>query len=387
MTKKLPLLICFFLIQISFGQVTFVIDSIPENTPKNSDIYITGDFEGWTGGQEKFKLEKRSGKHSITIPKQVKSIHFKFTQGSWDSVEVDKNGKSIANRTHTFVAVPDDVEPVIIKIQNWSQAKELPSTASKNVSILSEDFFIPQLNRTRKIWLYLPPDYKTSNKDYPVIYMHDGQNLFDDTSSFSGEWQVDETLDKLYEENGFSAIVIGIENGGVKRLDEYSPWENEKYGGGEGEKYIQFIAETLKPFVDENYRTKSDKENTAIIGSSMGGLISFYAVLKYNTTFGLGGIYSPSFWFSEKSFEFAKINGNLDTTKFYFLAGAAEDDNETFEGISKTSQDLYKMDTIIKAQGFNKKNSIIKVVPGGKHNEKLWRENFEEAIRWLFTVK
>jgi len=100
----------------------------------------------------------------------------------------------------------------------------------------------------------------------------------------------------------------------------------------------------------------------------------------------MGGVFSPSFWFSDESFEFAKTNGNLDRTKLYFLAGADEGDNEAFEGISKTSQDLYKMDSLIKTQGFNKKNSIIKVVPGGKHNEKLWGENFEETIIWLFNI-
>ena len=119
----------------------------------------------------------------------------------------------------------------------------------------------------------------------------------------------------------------------------------------------------------------------------MGGLISFYAVLKHPTVFGMGGVFSPSFWFSDESFEFAKTNGNLDTTKLYFLAGADEGDNESFEGISKTAQDLFKMDTLIKSKDFNKKNSTIKVVPGGKHNEKLWRENFEEAVRWLFEIE
>ncbi len=383
MANKLTLFICLFLTSFAFGQVTFVIDSVPGNTKENSAIYISGDFEGWTGGQEEYSLSKKGSIYYIILPKQVgrKNIQFKFTQGSWESVEVDKNGNSIANRTHTF---DDKVEPVVIKIQKWSENKIESSTSSKNVSVLSEEFFIPQLNRTRKIWLYLPPDYKTGNKNYPVIYMHDGQNLFDDTTSFSGEWQVDETLDKLYQENGFGVIVIGIENGGMKRLDEYSPWEHEKYGGGEGEQYVEFIVETLKPFVDKNYRTKSDVKNTAIIGSSMGGLISFYAVLKYPTVFGMGGIFSPSFWFSNQSFEFAKTNENLKQTKLYFLAGANEDDNESFKGISKTAQDIYKMDQLLKEQKFNINNSTIKVVPSGKHNEKLWRENLEEALLWLF---
>ncbi len=381
MVRKLLFYLCFLLVQGAFSQVTFIINNLPDSTPKNASIFISGDFEGWTGGQEKYKLEKRDRNYSITIPKQVESIQFKFTQGSWDLVEVDENDNPIANRTYTF---NDKIKTVIINITKWSVKKVATSTASKNISILSEGFFIPQLNRTRKIWLYLPPDYKTSTKKYPVIYMHDGQNLFDGANSFSGEWQVDETLDKLFEENGFGAIVIGIDNGGVKRLDEYSPWVNEKYGGGEGEAYTQFIVETLKPYVDKNYRTKSNKENTAIIGSSMGGLISFYAILKNPTVFGMGGVLSPSFWFSDESFEFAKINGNLNTTKIYFLAGAKEGGNTTFNEISHTAKDLYKMDDLLKSQGFNIKNTSIKIIPEGEHNEKLWRKNLEETLLWLF---
>lgn len=383
MIKKITLLLFILSIHNLFSQVTFVVENLPENTPKNVSIYISGDFEGWTGGQDKYKLLQNKNLYTITLPKQKGSINFKFTQGSWETVETDIDGNSLENRTFTF---GDKNDTVKIKIASWSNTSSKKSTATKNVSILSEDFYMPQLNRNRKIWIYVPPDYADSNKSYPVMYMHDGQNLFDSATSYAGEWEVDETLNKLYKEKGFGLIVIGIDNGGEKRMDEYSPWKHPKYGGGEGDAYIKFIAETLKPFIDKNYRTRSDKENTAIMGSSMGGLISFYATLQYPKVFGKSGVYSPSFWFSDQSFEFAKNHGKLKNIKMYLLAGGKEGANNiVFNEISKTVMDMNKMVVILKENGFLSDNIITKVVSEGKHNEKLWRDNFEEAILWLFN--
>lgn len=107
--------------------------------------------------------------------------------------------------------------------------------------------------------------------------MHDGQNLFDDKTAFAGEWRVDETLDSLKAE----VIIVGIESSNEKRMDELTPYQNEKYGGGKADAYLDFIVTTLKPYIDTNYRTKTGKMNTAIAGSSLGGLVSYYAILKY----------------------------------------------------------------------------------------------------------
>ena len=108
--KNILLLISFLIIQNSFCQVTFVIENLPQNTPKNTSIYISGDFEGWTGGQEKYKLQQNNNSYSITLPKQNGTIHFKFTQGSWGTVETDKNGNNLKNRNYTFNKVNDTVK-------------------------------------------------------------------------------------------------------------------------------------------------------------------------------------------------------------------------------------------------------------------------------------
>jgi len=141
--------------------------------------------------------------------------------------------------------------------QNTSEKK---STATSNVSLLKKEFVIPNLNAiSHRVWIYLPPNYDNTSKKYPVIYMQDAQNLFDNATSYAGEWEVDEALNKLYEATGKGFIVVGIENGGEERINEYTPWKNEKYGGGKGAIYVDFIANTLKPYIDANYRTKQKK--------------------------------------------------------------------------------------------------------------------------------
>ena len=383
MTKRIVLILVILLFQRTYSQVTFLVDRIPENTSDDTSIFITGDFEDWSGGQESYKLTKKGETFFISIPEQTGSINFKFTQGSWDSVETDTEGYGIDNRVYTFEVKKDTVR---VQILSWDQNKEKQaSTASENVFVLTNDLEIPQLKRQRRIWVYLPSDYENSTKSYPVMYMHDGQNLFDASLSYSGEWNVDETLNQLFKERGFEIIVIGIDNGGSKRLDEYSPWANTKYGGGEGDAYLEFIVETLKPLIDKTYRTIPERENTAIMGSSMGGLISFYAALKYSDIFSKVGVFSSAFWFSNESFQYARTKGNIQNTRMYLLAGGKEGEDVAYDEINKTVGGMKTIVSILKKEGFEPDNIIAKVVPEGKHNEALWRNEFGEAILWLFN--
>lgn len=256
---------------------------------------------------------------------------------------------------------------------------EKVSTKTANVSVLKKQFVIDGLNDiSHKIWLYLPPNYSTSTKKYDVIYMHDAQNLFDDATSFVGEWGVDETLNKLFKKTGKGFIVVGVENGGEKRIEEYTPWKNEKYGGGKGAIYVDFLKNTLKPFIDKNYRTNTKPENTAIIGSSLGGLISFYGGLKYPETFGKIGALSTSFWFSDEVQNFATEKGNQKNTKLYFLVGDKEGESMV--------PDTKNMGKLLVDLGFPKENIQTKIVAGGKHTESFWKAEFLETITFLYHL-
>ena len=202
--------------------------------------------------------------------------------------------------------------------------------------------------------------------------MHDAQNLFDQKTAYAGEWNVDETLDSL----NANVIIIGIEHGNEKRLEELTPFKNLKYGGGNGNNYLDFIVQTLKPMIDRTYKTKPDKSNTAIFGSSLGGLISYYAVLKYPTVFGKAGVFSPSFWYSNEIFELTKKTKKLKA-KIYFMCG----DNEDAEMVTDLNKMVYLVDSIrCHCLALNK----TEIIKGGQHNEKLWRTNFKKAYLWLF---
>ena len=259
--------------------------------------------------------------------------------------------------------------------QNTSEKK---STATSNVSLLKKEFVIPNLNAiSHRVWIYLPPNYDNTSKKYPVIYMHDAQNLFDNATSYAGEWEVDEALNKLYEATGKGFIVVGIENGGEERINEYTPWKNEKYGGGKGAIYVDFIANTLKPYIDANYRTK--QKNTGLMGSSLGGLISFYGGLQYPKIFGKIGALSTSFWFSEKVVDFTQEKGNLKKLKLFLLVGGKEGDD--------MDKDTKKMEKLLLNTGFKTKNLKTKINPEGKHNEAFWSNEFLEVVTWLYDIK
>jgi predicted alpha/beta superfamily hydrolase len=246
------------------------------------------------------------------------------------------------------------------------------STASKQVSTFTID--APQLKASKKVWVYLPKNYTTSAKKYPVIYMHDAQNLFDAKTAAYGEWNIDETLDSINAQ----VIVIGIEHGGDKRVDELTPYKNVKYGGGKADDYLDFIVKTLKPKVDAMYRTKNNAGNTAIFGSSIGGLVSFYAAVKYPDVFEKVGCFSPSFWFGRNEMNDLLAKTKDFKTKIYFLCGDNEGDDDVI-------RDMKNVEHWVNTKRCEcKKLNKEVIVEGGQHNEKLWRESFKKAYLWLF---
>ena len=251
------------------------------------------------------------------------------------------------------------------------------STALPGVSLLPELLEIPGLGRKRQIRMYVPPNYATSNKRYPVLYMHDGQNLFDDATSFVGEWKVDETLDALSKEGKLELIVVGIDNGGDKRMTELNAWDNPRFGAAEGRQYTDFIVKTLKPYIDAKYRTLPDRAHTAIMGSSMGGLASHYAIAQYPQVFSKAGVFSPAYWTAAPSFDFMAQHPLPKDARVYLLMGEKEGDSMV--------PDVQHMAQVVSQSGHPAVNTVLKIVPEQKHNEGFWSGELRAALLWMFA--
>lgn len=148
---------------------------------------------------------------------------------------------------------------------------------------------------SREVVVYLPPSYWQSEKRYPVLYMHDGQNLFDASTGFLGkEWFVDEKVEYLIGKGIIEEIiVVGVYHGGEQRIDEYT-WKPAEGCGGQGKRYARFLTKELKPFIDQTYRTLPEREHTAVMGSSLGGIISFYLAKHCPKVFGKIAMMSPA---------------------------------------------------------------------------------------------
>ncbi|MBV8388402.1 MAG: alpha/beta hydrolase [Mucilaginibacter sp.] len=352
-------------------KVTLVVNKIP--TAKESDIHLfaAGDFNNWNPSDAGSELKKQSdGSWQVSGTLPVGIYNFKITRGNWQTVECTADGKSIDNRVFTL----SHDTTIRMNVAGWQdnfKQEEKKHTASANVHIVTEKFDMPQLGRQRRIWIYLPADYESSHKKYPVIYMHDGQNLFDAYTSSFGEWGLDEIMDKLPAKD--QCIIVGIDHGGEYRMSEYNPY-NSKYGNGQGDKYIDFLAQTLKPYIDQHYRTKTDPKHTTIAGSSMGGLISYYAVLKHPEVFGSGGIFSPAFWTAPDIYNYAEQHINK-TSRFYFVCGDSESDSMAI--------DMDKMVKLVRSKGISEQNSPETVVKGAQHNEKQWNGDFPGFYKWL----
>ncbi len=374
--KKISLFFLFISSLSLPAQVTLRITSIPTNTPLGSTIYLAGSINSWTPGNAAYIMQPDGlGAFQITIPEGTGTVEYKFTRGSWPTVEGNANGGFLPNRSFTFTGNPQTINLSILSWEDLGGGNN--STAASNVQILSPSFFMPQLNRNRRIWLYLPPDYFTSTKHYPVLYMKDGQNLFDNQTSFSGEWQVDETLNTLFNQGDYGAIVVGIDNGGSERLNEYSPWVNPQYGGGQGDAYMTFVAETLKPYIDENFRTRPEPEMNALIGSSMGALITTYGACEYPNAFRKIGSFSPAYWFALTPLtNYISSVPNLNQHRVYFVAGQNES--------STMVPNITTIRTTMQNNGLTTNNTFTKIDANGTHSESYWRNEFGAAYQWLF---
>ncbi|MCS4304703.1 alpha/beta hydrolase [Chryseobacterium sp. BIGb0232] len=340
-------------------------------------VFITGNFNNWNPKDYNYQLKLSDSFHyfiEIEDEKLADEIEYKFTKGGWENVELDKYGNITPNRKtkKTLQKTSDTVEKWRL---NWGPFKE---EFFPTAEVISEKFYIPQLDRYRKIWAVLPYDYHTSEKSYPVLYLQDAQNLFNEGSGF-GNWEIDKKLSILAEYGRGDIIVIAIEHGSEDRIKEYIFDNDNVANGSEGKKYIRFITDTLKPYVDANYRTKKDRDNTGIGGSSLGALISIYSGFLYPEVYSKLLIFSPSLWV-EPNNNFPMMNFRVPfKTKIYLYGGGQEG--------SKMVKRIHIFEEYLKR--WEKKSFFdfefkTNINPEGTHSEFYWSQEFPRAIEWLY---
>ena len=353
---------------------------VPDTTPKDTDIYIAGNFNGWDPADPDYKLSYlKPGLYTIELSVEIDNVEFKFTQGAWGKVELLANNNDRPNRHE--ILKNNSVEETY-KVEAWAN-NENRSTMTGNIRVI-EDFNMPQLERTRRLWIYLPPGYEKSFKRYPVMYMHDGQNLFSDSTSFSGEWGIDETLEKMIKRKELpKMIIVGIDNHPQYRLDEYTPFPFEYHGqkiNAEAPLYGQFIVETLKPYIDEHYRTKKGRKFTGVSGSSMGGLVSVYLALEYQDVFSKVGALSSAFGVCRNDLiAFIAQHPKEYPIRFWLDAGTKEGENMDIE-----RNQLPIKDALI-AAGWEEGEEVNFIIyKGAEHYESFWRQRFGDVLAYLW---
>ena len=354
--------------------------TVPGSTPPADIVYLAGDIQGWVPGSPSWALAKQpDGRWTIAVPFTAgQTLQFKFTRGTWETVEKGSSGEEIANRT----LAPVDGATYDLSVATW---RDLGTITGHVESFIHAPFL-----GGRRVWVYLPPGYDATTQRYPVLYMHDGQNLFDVRTSFAGEWRVDEACEALIASGEIAPIiVVGIENGGASRCLEYTPWPDaSSCGGGGGDAYLTAVRDVLVPEVDARYRTLARREARYMAGSSLGGLISAYAGYAFDGTFSRVAAVSPSYWWAGgEMMTWAAAQGRPAMARFYqdmgtLEAGTTTDANQN--GVDDYIECLRTMRDVLVAQGFVAGADLVSLEAAGHvHNESYWAQRVPNMLRFL----
>ncbi len=367
--------------------VTFVVE-VPAGTPAGSTLWLSGDLPAlgnWNGAG--LALTARAdGRHVGTLELPVgTTFQFKVTHGSWDTVEKLSGGAERANRQATVQGVADSVS---IVVEAWrDQTESKPARVSSRTGDLRDHLAFPSKHvLARDVWVWLPPGYETAPKQrYPVVYFHDGQNVFDGATSFLPglEWGADETADRLIREHRIPAcIVVAVANSSQRRED-YTYEVDTRYGGGHSADYMRFMTDELVPFIDRTYRTVKSPSARTVIGSSLGGLVALDLGMLHPDVFGRVGCVSPAVWWSGNAI--VKRVGELGKKplRIWLDIGTAES-TPTADGHREWLEGADALNTALVQAGWQAGRDLhYDVVEGAKHNEPAWAARLDRILEFL----
>ncbi len=390
--------------------IRFVV-SVPKPLEAGESVYISGNLEqvGSWSGEGLLLRPQRNGTYAgaIDLPRGG-VLEYKVTRGSWDTVEKSADGSEIANR----VVQLDRDRTESIRVGSWSGSGDtaIPPPPPPQSTVTGDvryhrKFRSLNLGNERTLTVWLPPGYEGDpSARYPVLYMHDGQNLFDDATSFAGEWHADETAAELIAQKRIVPIIIvGIENAGSARVDEYTPTRKPvrdsdattqamaqpathpvAMEGGNAEAYARFLIEEVKPFIDANYRTMPQREHTAVAGSSLGGLVSLYLGWKHGDVFGKVAAVSPSLWWDKQRMliAFESDNAWMRREKIWFDMGTDEGSGVNPQQNIRNTRELHAI--LARAGRHEGIDFVYQEYEGARHNEQAWSQRFDQILIFLF---
>jgi predicted alpha/beta superfamily hydrolase len=367
-------------------QVTFLVQ-VPASTPAEATLWLAGnhaELGQWKG--QGLKLTRAlEGRHaaSLTLPAGT-ALEYKVTRGSWESVEKGTSGEELPNRTFRMGSRS---ERVSLTVSRWADTSPVPppsATLTGNVRHL-RNVASRHLPRARDIIVWLPPDYDANpTRRYPVLYMHDGQNLMDASTSFSGEWHVDETAQRLVRAGQVEPlIIVGVYNT-EDRFSEYTQVvdpEYPQYGGGKADAYGRFLVEELKPLIDKTFRTRTKPQDTGLAGSSLGGLVTMHLGIAHSNVFRRLGVISPSvFWGGKDIVSRVKGLRRKQPLRIWVDIGTEE-----WRGSQETVEDARLLRDALRAKGWVPGKDLRYVeVPGAVHTESAWAERFGDTLKYLY---
>lgn len=343
--------------------------------PVGEQVFITGNQEALGNWRPDGLPLEREADRVWTGEAEVEKgalVEFKVTRGEWSSEQLLPDGRVPENHT----VQPTQNETVEVHVAAWKDMQPMPRPKITGDYRIHPSFHSQFLRYDRTVIVWLPPSYKNDpERRYPVLYMQDGQQVFDpQTSTWHQDWQVDEWCTELIGEFQMEEVIVVAVYSTEDRYLEYNP----SALGGE---YARFLLEELKPFIDREYRTLADREHTAVAGASMGATISFYLAWSRPDVFFGAACLSPAFRYKDDTscLDLVRQTTKAPDLRLHFYCGEGDDLER------RLIQGMREMIDLLKALGFEEgRNLNVVVDPEGKHNEATWARHTPEWLTFLF---
>lgn len=358
---NIRLLLLLFLPSCLYAQKKVIFEL--ENPGKDVLFYLASDHTGWNPADSSALFRKEKGRYRLELAlEEGSSLEYKLTRGHWSKAECNAEGYPVANRE--LIVSGDTV--VVLSVAGWSdRIRKVPKKIER---LTADTLYSKILEKDKAFWVWLPRGYENGRRKYPVIYLQDGQNLFDGYYTHNGqEWRVDETLDSLNRFNRGQFIIVGI-GSDADRLSEYSPYPWKEPREISGARYLQFLTEELIPQIEQQFRTMPVR---AIAGSSMGALISLEAILKYPDVFQTAGLFSMAQArpLPDNAYVLEQARKGLEDEKpRNVLIYYGKKEGDTLPVFSRQLYDIFTHGKNIRA--------ALEWDEAGKHEEKYWQRPF-----------